>query len=253
MNRELKTEQDSPPNRENHAAVIAFGLALLGFVSCGLTAVPALILSLIGIRRRKHRMFAVTSLVLSLGFLFLQILFITPMGVVPRPLNLLKYWMVCESRFWLNFDRKHIVGARSERTLLLLGSLGSIHFKAAQANTYDPNQVISFARRNGWTYGGKVHLTTEDFSMFLTTPDKLLEEDLDLWQTMWEVVGCDIRRPLWITDDCTVLAFDTGMGNGLPSYVMVNDQGSEVTVYANQGVYPDGPHSFRLPPLFEED
>ena len=54
-----------PPNRKSYSAVVGFVLALAGFVSCGLTAIPALILSLIGIRRKKHRKLAVVSIVIS--------------------------------------------------------------------------------------------------------------------------------------------------------------------------------------------
>ena len=244
-------QQEPSPNRKNYAAVIGFVLALLGFVSYGLTAIPALIFSLIGIRRKKHRKLAGAGIAICLCFLFLQVLFITPMGSVPYPLNLLKYRIVCESHFWLNFDKEHMVEAQSKRTLLLGGSLGSLYFKAEQEDLYDPNQAVRFAEKNGWIYGGKIHLTKEDFSKFLSDSKRLEEEGWDLWPTMHEITG-HIRSPLWIMDNCTVLAFDTGQGQGFPSYIMIKDDRSEMAVYANNGLYPDGPHPFELPPLFEK-
>ena len=238
-------------NRKSYSAVVGFVLALAGFISYGLTAIPALIFCLIGIRRKQHKKLAVVGLVICLCFLFLQILFITPIGSVPYPLNLLKYRIVCKSHFWLGFDRKHIVEAQSRRMLFLIGSLGSIHFKIEQGDLYDPNQVISFAENNGWIYGGKFHLTNEDFSKFLSDWEKLADENFDLYRTIQEITGW-IRSPLWINGNCTILAFDTGQANGLPSYIMIKDDRSEVAVYANHGLYPDGPYPFKLPPLFEK-
>jgi hypothetical protein len=246
-------QQEASPSRKNYAAVIGLVLALAGFVSYGLTAIPALIFCLIGITRKRHKKLAVAGLVICLCFLFLQILFISPMGSVPYPLNLLKYRIVCESHFWLGFDREHIDKAISRRMLLLIGSQGSILFKAGQKNFYDANQVISYAEKNGWIYGGKIHLTKEDCSKFLSDFDweKLTEEDFDLYRTMHDITG-RVSMPWWIRDNCTVLAFDTGNVHGQASGVMIRDDGSEMAVYANHGVYPDGPYPFTLPPLFEK-
>lgn len=250
---ETKTQPQETihPNRKSYTSMIGFVLALAGFVSYGLTAIPALVFCLIGIRRKKYKKLAVSGLVICLSFLFLQILFITPIGSVPYPLNLLKYRIVCESHFWLGFNREHMVEAQSRRTLFFLGSEGSIYFKADQKNHYDPNQVISFAENNGWIYGGKLHLTKEDFSKFLSDWEKLADENFDLYRTIHEITGY-IRSPLWIKDNCTVLAFDAGNVHGMPAYVIIRDDGSEMAVYANHGVYPDGGSEFRLPPIFEK-
>lgn len=40
--------------------------------------------------------------------------------------------------------------------------------------------------------------------------------------------------------------------NGIPSYVMIHDDGSEMAVYANHGPYPDPGYQFTLSPLFEK-
>jgi len=244
-------QQEPSTNRKNYPAVIGFVLALLGSMSYGLTAVPALILSLIGIRHKKHKKLAVAGIVISLCLLFLQVLFITPMGSVPYPLNLLKYRIVCRSHFWLAFDAKHMVDAQSQRTVLLLGSLGSIYFNAERQNLYDSNEVISYAAKNGWVYGGKLHLSREDFSEFYADQSNLLNENEDLWRAIHEITGY-IRSPLWIKDDCTVLAFDAGNVHGLPSYVMINDNKSQMAIYANHGAFPDPGYPFTLPPLFEK-
>lgn len=250
---EAKTQPHKtiPTKRKSYMAVIGFVLALAGFISYGLTAIPALIFCLIGIRRKQHKKLAVVGSLICLCFLFLQILFITPIGSVPYPLNLLKYRIVCKSHFWLGFDRRNIVEAQSQRTLFLIGSIGSIHFKAEQGDFYDPNQIISFAENNGWIYGGKFHLANEDFSKFLSDREKLADENFDLYRTIQEITGW-IRSPFWIKGNCTVLAFDAGNVHGLPSYVMIHDDGSEMAVYANHGVYPDPGYPFELPPLFEK-
>jgi hypothetical protein len=251
---EAKTQPKKtiPPKRKSYMAVIGFVLAFTGFVSCGLFTVPALALCAIGVRHKRHRKLAWTGLVICFCTLILWILTITSPGSVPYPINLLKYRLVCESYFWLNYDKEHIMEAQCGRPLLFVGSVGSIHFKVDQKNHYDPNQVISFAEKNGWIYGGKFHLTNEDFSKFLSDWEKLADENFDLYRTIHEITGY-VRSPLlWIKDNCTVFAFNTGQGNGLPSYVMINDNNNEIAVYANHGVYPDGVSEFRLPPLFEK-
>lgn len=247
----IQAQKEASPNRKNYAAVIGFVLALAGFVSYGLTAIPALVFSLMGVRRKKHKKLAVAGLVICLCFLFLQILFVTPMGSVPYPLNLLKYRIVCESHFWLGFDKEHMVKAQSRRTLFLIGSEGSVYFKAEQKDFYDPNEVISYAEKNGWIYGGRIHLTKEDFSQVLSGWDGVTNENLDLYQTVSEVTAY-IRNRLWFKDNCTVLAFDAGNVHGIPGYVMIRHDGSEMAVYANHGVYPDPGYPLTLPPLFEK-
>jgi len=248
----IQPQQELSPNRKDYAAVIGFVLASAGFVSYGLTAIPALVFCLFGIRRKRHKKLAVAALVICLCFLFLHILFISPMGSVPYPLNLLKYRIVCESHFWLGFDREHMVKAQSRRAFLLIGSEGSMYFKAGQKDHYDPNQVISYAEKNGWIYRGKIHLTKEDFSKFFAGWEKSVNENPDLYQAIHEITDY-IRSPLWIKDNCTVFGFETGQLDGMPSYVMMHDDGSEMAVYANHQFFPVDPiRPFTLPPLFEK-
>jgi len=141
---------------------------------------------------------------------------------------------------------------QSRRTLFLIGSEGSIYFKAGQKDHYDPNQVISYAEKNGWIYGGKLHLTKQDFSKFLSDWEKLADENHDLYQAIHEITGY-IRSPLWIKDNCTVFGFETGQLDGIPSYVMIHDDGSVMAVYSNHQCYPVDPiRPFKLPPLFEK-
>jgi len=61
-----------PPNKKNNSAIVGFILSLAGLISCGLTAVPAFVLCVIGVRREKHKKFAWIGLVVScIGFCIL--------------------------------------------------------------------------------------------------------------------------------------------------------------------------------------
>jgi hypothetical protein len=236
-------------NGKSRSAVVGCILALAGFLWFGLFTVPAIVFCAIGIRHKKHRKLACTGLAICFSTLLLWILTVTPPGSVPYPINLLKYRLVCKSYFWLNYNRENIVEAQSRRPMLFLGSEGSIYFKAEWEDIYDLNQVISFAENNGWIYAGKLHLTKEDFSKFLSDSETI---DPNTHEALINITMF-VSAPLWIKNNCTVLAFNTGQGNGLPSYVMVNDNKDEIAVYANHCIFPvDGSSPFKLPPFFEK-
>ncbi|MHC4561039.1 MAG: hypothetical protein ACYS80_27480 [Planctomycetota bacterium] len=148
----------------------------------------------------------------------------------------------------MNYDETHIVKAHS-RTFFLLDFEGKIHFKTEEQGGYQAEHVISYAEENGWVYGGKIHLTDEDFSRYYSEQEF---EDPNVGWTIYEMVG-SISPPLWIESSCVVLGFDTGNLHGSPSYVMILDGGSEMVVYTNFRLDPDPAHPFRLPPLFYEE
>lgn len=238
---------------KSYAGISGFVLALLGFISFGLTAIPALVFCIIGTRQKRYRTLAWVGLAMSfVGFciLFLCILPFTPGGSVPYPLNLLKYRLACKSHFWLTYDQAHIIKAQSQNTLIL-SIFGSIHFKADRPGYYRADDIIRYAEQNGWVYGGKIHLTKEDFYRFRYDSQKFADENYKLYEAICLLSGYN-SSPLWIQDTCTALGFDTGNVHGIPSYVMILDDGSEMVVRANHHRLPDPAYRFELPELFEK-
>jgi hypothetical protein len=236
--------------RRNDAAILGFVFALLGLISFGLVAVPAIILCILGLRRKAYRKLAWIGLVISsieCCILFGLIFLFTPPGSIPYPLNRLKYRLASNSGFWLDYDEAHIVKVQS-RKFFSLHSEGKIHFKTEEQGGYKAEHVISYAEKNGWVYGGKIHLTDEDFSRYYS---KQKFDDPNVWVTILEIDGL-ISPPLWIQSSCAVLGFDTGNLHGSPSYVMILDGGSEMVVYTNNHFAPEPAYPFRLPPLFYE-
>ncbi len=251
---EAARQSNTEPAGIGNISLLGFALAIMGFVTFGVTSLPAFILCLVGMRCKRRRWAAWAGLPMSLlgmVILFFAIVFASPMGWPPHPLNLMKYHIVCESHFWLDYDKEHLIQAQSRRTIFLVGSVGSIHIKNNEDDSYQPETVIAYAERNGWIYRGRLRLTKEDFDQFLNHHRQLERANIDLEMTMNETLGY-IRTPIWIVADCTVLAFETGQANGVPSYVMISDDGSEMAVYANHQLFPDQGGPFRLPPLFEK-
>ncbi len=173
----------------------------------------------------------------------------TPAGWVGPPLNIWKYRYLCESSFWIDYDREHLREAQSQRDFFFFGDSGSLYFKCDQAGHYTLDDIVDYAEVNGWIYGGKLPVTTEQFREFFEESGTS-ENWSDLWVALHEITSY-IRTPIWIKDGCTIGVFDTGHSVGMPSYVMISDDGREMAVYANHGIYPDGPHEFDMPPLVE--
>jgi len=237
----------------NNAAIIGFAIALVGLVTFGLAAIPAVIFCIIGLRRKKHRKLAGIGLAICLldfCILLFCIFPLTPPGSMLYPLNLAKYRLVCKNRFWLDYDKAHAEKVQS-RYMLIFGSYGKIHFKAEKVGRYKGDDIIKFAEQHGWVYAGQLHLTKEDFSRYFDDWRKLAKENGDLRHAIYEVTSY-IRKPLFFQDSCTVLAFDAGNIHGVPSYVMILDDGSQMAVYANHRRFPDPAYPFTLPPLFEK-
>ena len=171
--------QNLKSEKKSSAGVIGFILALVSFLTCGLTAIPGLIYSIIGIRRKGHRILAWVGLVISLiavGLLSIFILCATPAGSVPYPINLIKYRLACKCHFWIEYVKPHTVKAQS-RHYLIFGSFGSIHFRANETGYYKFDDVIKFAEKNGWIYRGKMQLKKEDFEAYFEDWDVLQYEN----------------------------------------------------------------------------
>ncbi len=269
---------DNQPEKKNKAAITGFILAVLFFLTsltgffgviffitisiykdslilflliCLLIAAPGLVFSFFGLRRKKGKIFAWMALSLSFFcvFIFIPFRHITflPPGSLPRALEIYKFHKACPyGSFWLNYDKANISNVLCQNTGILV-SFGAINFKAKQ-DSYHEEDVIRFAEQNGWKYHLKVSLATEDFVKFSKrnfTEDELVPPIIFSLDDYCYV-------PLWIEQDCNVMAFETPKCNGLPSYVIITKDGSKMDIRYGNPILPDGPHGFILANEFYE-
>ena len=249
---EKQKAQNLKSVKKSAAGVIGFVLALASFITCGLTAIPGLIYSVIGIRRKRHRILASIGLIISLiviCLLSLHILRTTKLGSVSYPINLIKYRLASKSHFWIDYDKTHIVGAKSHNNFLW--SFGTIHFDANKPGYYKIDDVVDYAKQHEWINRGKLKLAKEDILLYLEDQEKLAEKDLKLLVLFYSLDSYS-HLPFWILDDVIVLGFDTGNVYGIPAYVMLSSDGSEMVVIASQPIrVPDPARPFKLPEAFE--
>lgn len=239
MNAENITDSEKP--QVSIAGIIGFALGLGGFLTGGLTAIPGFFFSIIGLYRKGHRIFAGFGLVISMMWLclILQVLHsLSPPGLIPQPLQKLIY---SPGGFWQDYDSSGLVETYFHGGPILGGS-GWLYFKSDKPGTYTVDDAISFAEKNGWVYGGKTTLQTQNFSDYLedglhaTLPDNW-EERSDDW--LFEFFGMYItyfhRIPFKIQRDCTIVAFEAPK----PHYIIVSSDGKEMEVRIITQIFPD--------------
>ncbi len=197
-----------------------------------------------GLVKKKSPKLAITGLLINpLSIVILCFLFITftPPGSMPYPLNIYKFKRALECDFWLDYDREHIIDVQSQNTIIL-SKQGAIHFQATP-NTYDKNSVIKYAEDNGWKYHLSVKLTKEDFDKYETGDDNNLSS---------YVIFLLKPSPILLKQDCTLFVFETGNIHGMPSYIMISKDLSEMVVFFYNARLPDPAMKFWIPEPFIE-
>lgn len=192
----------------------------------------------------KKKNFRKIGLIVSsfILFFFIFITF-TPPGSMPYPLNIYKFKRALECDFWLDYDKEHMIDVQSQNTIIL-SKQGAIHFQSAP-NAYQKDSVIKYAEDNGWKYHLSVKLSKEDFEKY----EKETYDDYNLSSyVIWELN----TSPILLKKECTLLAFETGHIHGMPSYIMVPKDLSEMVVYFMNARFPDPASKFRLPEAFIE-
>lgn len=245
-------------NRRRRYGLIGLILSLFGVVTIGILTIPAAIFCVIGLRRRVETKLSLIGLLicmliwLVIGY---HLILLLSMGSSPNIINLHKYNRICErSRFWLDFDRDHIEKVESE-SFLHLGGFGSILFRSPKPDTYCLEDIISFAEANKWLYRGKAELAKADIIEYVNPKQKGENRrhdktDANLYQSLVLLFSYNIQE-IWIQDTCTVLAFDTKHYGGIPSYVFIKHDGSEIVVRVNHTFVPDTSDSLILPSIFK--
>ncbi|MHC4927653.1 MAG: hypothetical protein ACYTER_10090 [Planctomycetota bacterium] len=246
-----------------HTGKIGSGLSLLGIVGFCLTfpwmltplmifILPTWLLIIFvssifcihRLLRKRNDKFAIAAL--SLNFIlviFLPIIFITftHPGVLPFQLRVYKFKRALECDFWLNYDKKHIIDVQSQNTFIL-SKQGAIRFKS-EIDTYQKDPVIKYAEDNGWKYHLSVNLTKEDFEKY----DKNSDEDIQSY-----AIDYLSYSPILLKNNCMVLIFETGHIHGMPSYIMISDDSSEMVIFFYNARLPDPAMKFEVPEPFKE-
>jgi hypothetical protein len=233
--------------------MIGLILSLTVLISLSLTAIPAIIICLIGLFKPRQRTLPCIGLLITLISLFsLMIIFITflPHNMTPAFLNTYKFKRALECDFWLSYDKEHLIDIQSHNTYLF-SKFGALHFKSVP-HTYDKDDVIKYAEKNGWKYHLSIMLTKEDFEKY----DKKIYLDSERGNERDIYTMMAISRlepsPILLKNDCNVLAFETGNVHGIASHIMISQDGSEMVVFYWNPRLPDGGSEFHLPGGFKE-
>ncbi len=256
-------QQEPSPNRKNDAAVtnkksvagvIGFALGVASILSFGLTAIPGLILCIIGIIRKGRRVLSSFGLIICLFGLILFSVWTAP-GTIPYPFSVAKYCLTAP-RFWIGYDRNNLCEAQSQY-MLFGGAMGALYFKAESPKTFEEDAIMTFAAEHNWGFVNRVQFVEKDFQGLLNEKDQVKRLDYETYynnhfrdyqqeEEVFQVfqalqkkseflrnVTVGSQFPLWITKDCTIMSFDTGNRAGLQSHVVINEDGTEMAVYYN--------------------
>ncbi len=244
-------EQNTTIIKKSKLGVIGLILSLTVLLSLGLTAIPTIIVCIVGLFKPRQRTLPCVGLVITLISLFsLMIIFITflPPNWTPAFLNTYKYKRACPAAaFWLNYDNINITDVHCQNTIII-ERYGAIKFKS-QPGTYQQDDIIKYATNNGWIYHLSLPLYKKDFEKYdsnLINSEN--EEDLDLGY----VLDGLYQSPIILKDDCVILCFETESVLGYASFAIISKDKSTLLIYYTDPILPDSSSGFRLPYGFEE-
>lgn len=231
--------------KKSKLGLIGIILSITVFFTLGLTAIPAIIICIIGLFKLRQRILPCLGLLITLISLFsLMIIFITflPPNWTPTFLNTYKFKRALECDFWLSYDKEHLIDIQSHNTYLF-SKFGALHFKSSP-NTYNKDNVIKYAENNGWKYHLSVTLTKEDYNNH--------DKHFDDTNVAMYVIYVLTPSPILLKEDSIILAFETGNMHGMASYIMISQDEREMVVFYWNPRLPDPAMKFRLPEEFIE-
>lgn len=222
-------------------------LSLTVLPTLGITALPSLIVCLLGLvskKRRKRSLYGILITCVSLILLLFAFITFTPPGSIPPPLNAYKFKRACpQAVFWLDYKQELINDIRSQN-ILILACQGAIHY-CGELDEFRKQDVVDYAEANGWKFHFELPLFKDDFIHYK-------EKTMDPKTAIWEVMLFLYRSPIIFKEDCEVLVFDTGQIHGDASFIFISKDGSQMIVYYENPSRPDPAMKFWLPDGFEE-
>ena len=205
-------------------------LCLLLFIS--------LIFSVHGLIKNRNRKLAITGIlvnIFSIILLFFLFITFTPPGSMPYPLNIYKFKRSCpQATFWLDFDKEHVAEVQSLYTVII-AKYAAVSFHTN--NSYNTENIIEYAEKNGWKHHCSFPLFEKDFQKF---DSKTLDSDNEEEDLLMEVICyCIYQSLIILKEDCNVLVFDTDDPLGYPSYAFISKNNSEFIIFYQNPVLPD--------------
>lgn len=134
--------------------------------------------------------------------------------------------------FWLDFRKDLIVKSFSDQGPY--GGKRGIFWKSNSNRTFDPFELIEFARKNGW------QLTDSIFIPFVTSKKWVNDSFPFTYSQFSDSTVVNVGFPIWIKSDVVVYRFITGWvaiepGNARQNkkngYIVFNPNGSEIAIY----------------------
>lgn len=240
-----KTQKNKKQNSQ--AGLIGFFLGLGGILSCGLSALPGLILCIIGIIKGKYKILSYLGLLICIFWLFFLLSW-TPPGTTPYPISIAKYCFNGPS-FWVRYRTLDLRKAQSQYWFFG-GSGGTLYFKTEKPEIFEEDDIISFAKKNNWRFKEKFELYEKDISRVSTPNGELVfpempsdpsgNYELEIKQYESDQQTLDHLNSLqislferWIKGDCIVLSFETDNQLNLLSHVVISNDNTEMAVYYN--------------------
>lgn len=209
---------ETPPKRTLSRVLGIIGLVLgaASFLTCGLTAFPGFVLSLVGVLRKSRSVWAWLGLAVCAPWVLYCLFWLflwSPAGKV-SPFNRIRFALdLSEQRFWLDYPEGKLVGVRNRHGLF--GASGGLYYRASRPGAYTGNHVAAFAAAHGCENPGAGDIKQQ-----------ILRED--------EVLGIEP----FFRGDCTLVEI-RGKGNTLATVswatVVISRNGDEMAVYCGQG------------------
>lgn len=199
-------------------------------------------------RSRKFVIAGLFSTLVAIVLLFSTLITLTPAGSMPYPLNIYKFKRACpEAAFWLDYDKGHIVNLNSF-SAMVLAKYGTIHY-SDQSEKYKEVEIIKHAENNGWKYHLKISLASTDFENY--NNNMYSEFENSAVDCIWYIQAYT-RAPFAIEENCDVLIFETGNVHGIPSYILLSKDNSNMEVRFASPALPDPASKFEVPLYFTE-
>lgn len=233
--------------RNFNIGLTGFILSIISLLLSSKFTIPAIIVCVFSFFRKEKRKLPLAGLLICTYITITWLFFDAPI-TYSHPIDKDRYRMMCKGDFWLEFDPIHI-----EKTFCskhVLGTSGMILFQAENPNTYQSEIIVPFAEKHGWVSCGKANFTKEEIFQYKEYEGGEDKVALAI-ETVFTGYNTDI---IWIMDTCTVFAFDTEHYGGVPSFVVIRNDGMEMLVRDNSNVFvPDSSEYIMLPEIFRNE